>query len=149
MRIKPLREYFRYKSDLIGGQVSSVMVGLTQMALLGALLHRVLLTRQSLSQNLDLVLIILFSVLGFAGARIYLGSTLTYGTVLRLGQAYLFLAAVLSVIITLAAGNASPQEWASTWLPIFGAPALILALYAAIAWWNERQNRSESQDEEE
>ncbi|MFC1499840.1 hypothetical protein ACFL6T_02330 [Candidatus Zixiibacteriota bacterium] len=112
---------------------------ITQLLLAGVLFYRLYILGQPDGELWDLQLVLAFSIFGYMGTQLYLGGVLP---VLNLKGALI----VYGILVTLVAGisllsyGVPPlSDWSNTWLPAFLGPAILVGLYALLAWLGKRR----------
>jgi hypothetical protein len=127
------------RSHAVNGMVAQVFLGLTQILLAGIVFYRLYVVGQPDSEINDLRLLLAFSIFGYIAARLYFGGILpelSWGAALT---AYAGLAGLITVVCLLIYGWPAPQDWAVTWLPAFLGPAILVGMYALVAYLGKRR----------
>lgn len=120
------------RTTQVSARISQIVLGLTQMALAGAILYRVFALGQEESSIADFQIILGLSLVGNLFGMLYFGG---YLPVLSVKSALgVYIAAVLILAMPLIIyGFPQPAEWGSTLLAILVGPALMVALYFWVA----------------
>ena len=124
-------------------KIASILLPLTQLALLVAVLYRAYVLEQPGHEYNDLRIILGVSVFGTIGAVLFWGGffpLLKAGTLIILYAALVIgLFAVLSAIY----GLPTVENWTTTLLPVLVGPAILVGLYVAVAYAGQRRIEKE------
>ena len=134
------------RAEQTTGRIAVVFLGITQIALFLILANRLYLQGQPDAEVRDIQLVLALSIFGYIGARLWLGGILPTLNLKSAFTAWALLAGSIAGVCLVIYGVPSANEWAVTWLPALGGPALLIAAYAAIAWLGKK--RLERQIEE-
>ena len=112
---------------------------ITQLLLAGVIFYRLYILGQPDGELRDFQLVLGFSIFGYMGTQLYLGGILP---VLNLKGALLVYGILVAMVAggsLLAYGVPPLSDWSSTWLPAFLGPAILVGLYALLAWLGKRR----------
>jgi hypothetical protein len=111
----------------------------TQLLLAGVLFYRLYVTGQPDGELRDFQLVLGFSIFGYLGTQLYLGGILPVLNLKGALTAYGILVAAVAGISLLIHGVPPLSDWSTTWLPAFLGPAILVGLYALLAWLGKRR----------
>lgn len=134
------------RSHQINGMIAQVFLGLTQIFLAAILFYRLYVLGQPDAQLNDLRLLLAFSIFGYIAARLFFGGILPELSWKPALIAYAALAGLITVVCLLIYGWPAPADWAVTWLPALLGPAIIIGLYALVAYLGKRRVEREISD---
>jgi hypothetical protein len=134
------------RSHAVNGMVAQVFLGLTQIFLAAIVFYRLYVVGQPDSEISDLRLLLAFSIFGYIAARLYFGGILPELAVKPALVAYVGLAGLITVVCLLIYGWPAPEDWTVTWLPAFLGPAILIGLYALVAYLGRRRVEREIGD---
>jgi hypothetical protein len=134
------------RSHRINGMIAQVFLGLTQIFLAAILFYRLYVLGQPDAQLNDLRLLLAFSIFGYIAARLFYGGILPELSWTPALIAYSALAGLITVVCLLIYGWPAPADWAVTWLPALLGPAIIVGLYALVAYLGKRRVEREISD---
>ena len=121
------------RGERVNERVSTLLLGLTQLALVVALVAQRYGKGLASDYYQDVGIILILSVLGYWGARSYFGGLLPVVSWRPLLLVYLMLVVSIGVPHTLLRGWPGPGEWWGRLLAILGGPALLVAAYGLLA----------------
>ena len=127
------------RMSVASGRIANVFLTLTQMGLLGSILYRSLVLEQNSASYADIRTILLLSVFGYIGARLYYGAILPEISLKTILKIYGGLVVLLFVVLSIWLGVPRIDNWENTLLPIFLGPAIILGLYWALAHFGKKR----------
>ena len=134
------------RTSAASGKIAFIFLSLTQTALLGDILYRRFIAGQPPQAYADIRYILLFSVFGYAAARLYFAAILPLPGIRSLLSVYGGLVIVLFTVLSLWLGLPTLDNWQNTLLPVLLGPALLVGLYWLLAYLGNR--RLEKQIEE-
>jgi hypothetical protein len=134
------------RSRALNGTIAQVFLGLTQMGLLGIVFYRLYVLGQPDAELSDLRMLVALSIFGYIAARLYYGGILPELAWKPALIAYVALAGLITGVCLLIYGFPAPEDWANTWLPTLLGPALLIGLYALVAWLGKRRIEAEIAD---
>lgn len=134
------------RSHTINGMIAQVFLGLTQIFLAAILFYRLYVVGQPDSELNDIRLLLAFSIFGYIAARLFYGGILPELSWKPALIAYTSLAGLITVVCLLIYGWPAPADWAVTWLPALLGPAIIVGLYALVAYLGQRRVEREISD---
>ncbi|MEN8207943.1 MAG: hypothetical protein ABFR50_01710 [Candidatus Fermentibacteria bacterium] len=135
------------RSVSVTGKCATVFIGITQILLLLVLLRRRYILGQPSSEIWDIQTVLLLSIFGYIGARLYLGGALPVLSMKKAILAYLLLAGSVTIGCLLLFGVPEPSDWANTWLPALLGPAILIGLYSFAALLGRRRINRMLKDE--
>ncbi len=127
------------RSVIVTGRCATVFLGITQILLLLALLRRRYLLDQPTAEIWDIQAVLLLSIFGYIGARLYLWGALPVLSFKGAILGYLLLAGSVTGGCLLLLGIPEPSDWASTWLPALLGPAILICMYSLVAHLGKRR----------
>jgi len=127
------------RSSYVTGRCAVIFLGITQILLLLALLRRRYLLHQPSGDIWDIQVILLVSIFGYIGARLFLGGALPVLSLKAALAGYFILAAIITGGCLIFLGVPDPSEWANTWLPALLGPAIVISLYSFLAWLGRKR----------
>lgn len=127
------------RSSLQTGRCAVVFLGITQILLLLLMLRRRYMLGQPSAEIWDIQAVLLISIFGYIGARLYLGGALPALSLKGAAVAYFVLAGLVTAGSLAIHGVPHPSNWASTWLPALLGPAILVGLYSLIAYMGKRR----------
>jgi len=127
------------RMSVASGRIAIVFLTLTQMGLLGSILYRGLVLEQNSGSYADIRIILLLSVFGYIGARLYFSAILPEISLKTLLKIYVGLVVLLFVGLSIWLGFPKLDNWKNTLLPILLGPAIILGLYWAFAHFGKKR----------
>jgi len=134
------------RSHQINGMIAQVFLGLTQIFLAVIVFYRLYVVGQPDAELNDLRLLLAFSIFGYIAARLFYGGILPELSWKPALIAYTGLAGLITVVCLLIYGWPAPADWAVTWLPTLLGPAIIVGLYALVAYLGKRRVEREISD---
>jgi len=129
------------RTDVLSGRIATIFLGLTQVALLLAILYRRYVLGQPEQYYMDTRLILMLSVFGYIAARLYFGALLPQIRLRTLLMIYLVFVALLFVVLSLWLGPPTLDNWQNTILPVVLGPAILLGGFWLFAWLGHRRTR--------
>jgi len=121
------------------GKIAAIVLPLTQVALLVAVLYRAYVLNQPDQEFTDLRIILGVSVFGYVGASLFWGGYFPVLKVKTLLVIYLALVVGLFAVLSLIYGLPTIDNWANTLLPVIVGPAIMVGLYAGLAYWGQKR----------
>lgn len=115
------------------------MLPLTQVALLLAILHRAYVLNQPDETFNDLRIILALSVFGYIGASLFWGGYFPLLKAKTLFGIYLVLVTGMFVVLSLVYGLPTLDNWTNTLLPVLLGPAILIGLYAGLAYLGKKR----------
>jgi hypothetical protein len=131
------------RSRALNGMLAHVFLGLTQIGLAVIVFYRLYVVGQPDAEITDLRLLLALSIFGYIGARLYFGAILPELSWKPAIAVYAALAGLITAVCLLIYGWPAPEDWAVTWLPALLGPALLVGLYALVAWLGKRRIEAE------
>jgi len=119
---------------------------ITQLLLAGVIFYRLYILGQPDGELRDFQLVLGFSIFGYMGTQLYLGGILPVINLKGALIVYGILTGLVAGVSLIAYGIPPLSDWANTWLPALLGPAILVGLYALLAWLGKR--RIERQIEE-
>ena len=116
---------------------------LTQVALLVAVLYRAYVLNQPDHEFADLRIILGVSVFGYVGASLFWGGYFPLLKVRMLLIIYLALVVGLFAVLSIVYGMPTVDNWTNTLLPVIVGPAIMVGLYAGLAYWGQKRIEKE------
>jgi hypothetical protein len=132
---------------VVSGRISTIVLVLTQTALLVDILYHRFALGLSSKDTQDLRWILLGSVTLYIAVRLVYGAVLPVLSWKVLVGAYVVLAGGLFVVLSLWLGLPDPADWQNTILPVVLGPALIVGAYAALAYWGNKRLEKDISEE--
>jgi hypothetical protein len=124
-------------------QAAAIWLGVTQVLLAGALLHRLYVLGQPDEQLRDFQAVLAISIFGYLLIIAYLGGVLPVPTWKGAALVYAALVSVITIVSVSMHGWPAPGEWSTTWLPALAGPAILIGGYMAVLrlghWLTERR----------
>lgn len=120
-------------------KIASVLLPLTQLALLFAVLYRAYVLKQPGHEYNDLRIILGVSVFGYIGAMLFWGGTFPLLKARTLFTIYAALVIGLFAVLSAIYGLPTLENWTTTLLPVLVGPAILVGLYAAVAHAGQRR----------
>jgi hypothetical protein len=127
------------RMQALSGRLAAIFLGLTQVALLGAILYRRYALGQHEDAYMDIRVILMLSVFGYIAARLYLGALLPVFSVRTLLTIYLGFVAGLFIILSLWLGLPTLDNWHNTILPVVVGPAILVGLFWLFSWLGNKR----------
>jgi hypothetical protein len=124
-------------------KIAAIVLPLTQLALLLAVLYRAYVLNQPDSEFNDLRIILALSVFGYIGASLFWGGFFPMLKVRTLLVIYLALVVGLFAVLSLVYGLPTVDNWTNTLLPVLLGPAIMVGLYAGLAYWGQKRLEKE------
>ena len=121
------------------GKIAAIILPLTQTALLLAVLHRSYILNQPDAAFNDLRIILALSVFGYIGASLFFGGYFPLLKTKTLLIIYLGLVVGMFAILSIVYGLPTLDNWTNTLLPVVLGPAILIGLYAGLAYWGQRR----------
>ncbi len=112
---------------------------ITQLLLAGVIFYRLYILGQPDGELRDFQLVLGLSIFGYMGTQLYLGGILPVPNLKGALAAYGVLVALVAGGSLLAFGVPPLSDWSTTWLPAFLGPAILVGLYALLAWLGKRR----------
>lgn len=117
------------RMQAVSGKIAFIFLGLTQTAILFAILRRRYFLGQGEEFYSDFRLILGLSVFGYIAARLYYGAVLPILSIKKLVYVYVGFVTFLFVVLSLWLGLPTLENWTNTILPVLLGPAILLFLY--------------------
>lgn len=146
-----MRKFFQPSDErmaVLTGKIATIVLVLTQTALLMDILYRRIALGQSAENFSDLRWILLGSVFLYIAARLVYGALLPVLSWKILASVYGVLVIGLFVLLSLWLGLPDLADWQNTILPVILGPALLVGCYAALAAWGKKRLEKELNQEE-
>ena len=124
-------------------KIASVLLPLTQLALLFAVLYRAYVLKQPDHEYNDLRIILGMSVFGTIGAVLFWGGFFSLPKARTLFILYAALVIGLFAVLSAIYGLPTSENWTTTLLPVLVGPAILVGLYAAVAHMGQRRIEKE------
>jgi len=121
------------RTDALNGRIAVVFLGLTQVAMLFAILYRRYALGQPEAAYVDFRMILMLSVFGYIAARLYFGGLLPRYRARTLVLIYLGAVAALFVVLSAWMGLPTRDNWQNTILPVVLGPAILVGGFALFA----------------
>ena len=127
------------RMQVVSGRIAFIFLGLTQTAILFAILRRRYFLGQGEEFYSDFRLILGLSVFGYIAARLYYGAVLPILSFKKLFTIYAGFVTFLFVILSLWFGLPTLDNWTNTILPVLLGPAILLFLYWLFAYLGQKR----------
>jgi purine-cytosine permease-like protein len=128
------------------GNAAAIWLGVTQVLLAVAVFYRLYVLGQPDDQVRDFQAILAISIFGYLALQLFVGGAMPIPTWRGAVVVYVALTVAIASVCLLIYGWPDSDEWASTWLPAFLGPALLVGGYALVArlgqWRIEQRIRS-------
>jgi hypothetical protein len=122
---------------------AAIWLGVTQVLLASVIFYRLYALGQPDGEIRDFQAVLAISIFGYLALQLYFGGVMPIPTWRGAVAAYVLLTFVIVIGCLIVYGVPSAQDWASTWLPAFLGPALLVCGYFVVArlgqWRIERQ----------
>lgn len=127
------------RTERMGDRLGFIVLGITWLGLyLSIAYQRYVLELEPVYYN-DLAIILILSVVGYWGARFYLGSVLPTPSLRQVSGIYLGLVLIIAIPHTLVHGFPRNGEWLDRLVPILGGPAVLVGAYTLLAYLGNKQ----------
>jgi len=127
------------RTQALSGNIATIILALTQTALLGSILYRRFALGMDEAYYRDIKIILLASVFSFIAARLYFGAVLPVISFRILVRVYVISVVLLFMVLSLWLGWPNLSDWQNTILPVVLGPAILLGLYAGLAYLGEKR----------
>lgn len=127
------------RMQIISGRIAFIFLGLTQTAILMAILRRRYFLGQSDDVYGDFRFILGLSVFGYIAARLYYGAVLPILSFRKLFYIYAGFVTFLFVVLSIWFGLPTLDNWTSTILPVLLGPAIMVFLYWLFAYLGKKR----------
>ncbi len=127
------------RAERATGHSAMIFLGLTQVMLAGVLFYRLYILGQPDEQVRDLQAVLLISIFGYIGFRLWVGGILPTLSLKSALIAYVLLSGLIVSVCLLMYGIPRAEEWQVTWLPALSGPAIMIGLYAVFAELGRRR----------
>jgi hypothetical protein len=124
-------------------KIAAVMLPLTQLTLLVAVLYRAYVLKQADHEYADLRIVLGVSVFGTIGALLFWVGSFPLLKARTLFMVYAALAIGLFAVLSAIYGLPTLENWTTTLLPVLVGPAILVGLYAAVAYVGQRRIEKE------
>jgi len=127
------------RMQVISGRIAWIFLGLTQTAILFAILRRRYFLGQGEEFYSDFRFILGLSVFGYIAARLYYGAVLPILSIRKLLYIYVGFVTFLFVVLSIWFGLPTLDNWTNTILPVLLGPAILLFLYWLFAYLGKKR----------
>jgi hypothetical protein len=136
-----MNEWFQIdeRAEQVGDRLAFIFLGLTHIALYIAMMFQRYVQGLETAYYNDVTIILIVSLLGYWGARFYLGGILPALSTRQVLLIYLFLVASIAIPHTLVHGWPKAGEWLGRLMPMLGGPALLVGGYALLAYLGKKR----------
>ncbi len=140
-----MKKPFFYDERLVGaaGKIAAIVLPLTQVALGLAVVYRAYVLNQPDHEFNDLRIILGLSIVSYIGASLYWGGYYPVLKIRTLLIIYFVFVVVLFTICSIIYGLPTLDNWMNTLLPALVAPAILVGLYAGVAYLGQRRIEKE------
>jgi len=127
------------RMQIVSGRIAFIFLGLTQTAILMAILRRRYFLGQSEEFYGDFRFVLGLSVFGYIAARLYYGAVLPILSFKKLFYIYAGFVTFLFVVLSIWFGLPTLDNWTNTILPVLLGPAILLFLYWIFAYLGKKR----------
>ncbi len=121
------------RTERIGGQLGFIFLALTWLGLYLALIYQRYNEHLAPVYYNDVALILILSVLGYWGARLFFGGILPFPSIWQVIAIYLAMVAIIAIPHTFIHGWPQSGEWLGRLAPTLGGPAVLIGGYLLLA----------------